>query len=82
MPTETPEEVAFAQEQIEHFARLARNVQITVETLADEFDYLDDYPENLGEMMPQLRTLADSMARTAIDWAKINNIDFKSSPWD
>jgi hypothetical protein len=81
MTTETPEEAAFTQQQIEHFARLARNVQITVEALANEFDYLDDYPGSVGEAMPQLRALADSMARTAIDWAKINNADFKSSPW-
>jgi len=40
MTTETPEEAAFTQQQIEHFARLARNVQITVEALANEFDYL------------------------------------------
>jgi hypothetical protein len=81
MTIETPEQAAQAQRQIEHFARLAYNVAITVEALANEFDCLDDYPESVGEAMPQLRTLADNIANTTIDWATANNTAFKPSPW-
>jgi hypothetical protein len=78
---ETPE-AAFAQKQIEHFARLAHRMASVVEELGNAFCDLDDYPANLGEAMPQLRAFADLTARIAVDWARIGDASFRSSPWD
>jgi hypothetical protein len=82
MPIETPEEAVLSQKEIEHFARLAYVMIIAVERLEDAFYDLADYPENLGEAMPQLRALADSIARIADKRARIGNSDFKLSPWE
>jgi hypothetical protein len=80
MPIETPEEAVLSQKEIEHFARLAYVMIIAVERLEDAFYDLADYPENLGEAMPQLRALANITARIAHEWARISNSDFNPSP--
>jgi hypothetical protein len=71
--TETPEQVARAQEQIENFFHLAPDVQIAVEALEDAFCGLADFPEAIGEAMPQLSAAAHAVAGSAQGWAMLGN---------
>jgi hypothetical protein len=73
---ETPEQAERAQCQMEGFARLAHNVKRAVETLEDEFCGLADWPEDLGEQIPQLAAAANLVAAAALDWASMCNADF------
>jgi hypothetical protein len=73
---ETPEQAERAQCQMEDFARLAHNVKRAVERLEEEFCGLADWPEDIGEKMPQLAATANFVADAALDWARMCNTDF------
>ena len=73
---ETPEERARAQAQIEDFARRANDVKRAVETLERAFKELSDWPYAIGEVLPQLKQSASSVAYIALEWATLSNTDF------
>jgi hypothetical protein len=82
MTIQTPEEVAHDQAMIERFAHMASNVMITVEALEDAALDLVDFPESIGQTLPQLRAAAELIARAAWDWAKLSNASFDPrKPW-
>jgi len=73
------EEFTRAQAQMEYLACLAHDVKIAVEALEDEFCGLADWPEHLGEMMPQLAAAANAVAKETCEWARDSNLDFDPS---
>jgi hypothetical protein len=79
MTIETLEQAAQAQQQIEDFARLARDAKIAVEQLADAFTELADWPEDIGAAMPELIAAANDIADGAWDWAKEGDCEFDPS---
>jgi hypothetical protein len=68
-----------AQTQMENFARLAWAMKRAVEALEDEFCGLADWPEAIGEAMPQLAAAANVIADWALEWAQVSNADFDPS---
>jgi hypothetical protein len=79
MTIETPEQWERAQLQMEDFARTAHAVKLAVEALEDAFCGLEDWPEDIGDAMPQLSRLADDIADWSLDWAQMCNADFDPS---
>jgi hypothetical protein len=73
------EEYARAQTQEENFARLAHEVKRAVEALEDAFTGLADWPDSIGEMMPQLADVAHDVADNAKEWARGGNANFDPS---
>jgi hypothetical protein len=68
-----------AQAQMQYLACLAHNVKVAVETLEDEFCGLADWPERLGETMPQLAAAASAVAEDTYEWAQLSSADFDPS---
>jgi hypothetical protein len=79
MAIETLEEAAQAQLRMEDFARRAYAAKLAVEALEDAFIGLGDWPEDIGEAMPQLSRLAKDVADWSFDWAQMSNTDFDPS---
>jgi hypothetical protein len=76
---ETPEQRARAQAQIEEFARRANDVKRVVEALERAFKELSDWPYAIGEVLPQLKQSASSVAYIALEWATLSNTEFDPS---
>jgi hypothetical protein len=76
---EKEEESTRSQAQMEDFARLAHEAKRAVEALEDAFTGLGDWPEHLGEMMPQLAKTANDVAHEALEWANGSNADLDPS---